>query len=95
MEELFGNPIQRLCWIEFQKVGAIAFPKRLFTFLNDDSSKTIDNIMIRCFEPALLDELLHGLHAEAYEIDRVGNAESEPNVKVVEDRLGRIDGLAL
>lgn len=51
--------------------------------------------MIRCFEPALLDELLHGLHAEAYEIDRVGNAESEPNVKVVEDRLGRIDGLAL
>lgn len=51
--------------------------------------------MIRRFEPALLDELLHGLHAEAYEIDRVGNAESEPNVKVVEDRLGRIDGLAL
>lgn len=51
--------------------------------------------MIGRFESALLDELLHGLHAEAYKIDRVGYAESEPNVKVVKDRLGSKYSLAL
>jgi len=51
--------------------------------------------MIGRFESALLDELLHGLHAEAYKIDRVGNAESESNIKVIKNRLGSIDSLAL
>lgn len=43
----------------------------------------------------MLDELLHGLHAETYKIDRVGNAESEPNIKVVKSRLGSKYCLAL
>ena len=87
LKELFRNPVQGLCWIELEKVGAVAFPKCFFAFLNSNSSKAVNDTVVGSFKSSLLNEFLHGLHPKSNEIDGIGDAEGDSNIEVVEDGL--------
>jgi hypothetical protein len=72
LEELFGEPVEGLCGIEFQQIGAISFPECFFALFPHDPASAVDDVAVGLRESALIHELLHGLHAEAYEINGVG-----------------------
>lgn len=84
LEKLFRNPIESLCRIELQKVGAVPLPKGSSSLLFNNPMATVKCRVIWTRKSTLFEQLLHGLHSKANEVDGIGCTKSYTNIDIVQ-----------
>lgn len=87
VEEFLIDPIEGLCRVKLQKVGTVPLPEGVLALLDHNPAAAVDDVAIGTGETTLVDEFLHGLHAESDEVNGVGETEGHSHIEVVQQRL--------